>query len=315
MNRDSIPNEDAEKYFFHFPDGNATIARLLVRRLVPGSIPGRDTGDIVTARAQYEKLDQSDSHCRIRLNSTVVRVQQEKNEVEISYVRKGKHVKVRASKCILACWNSVIPYLCPDLPSAQKTALAYAIKVPLLFVRVAVRNWLPWVKSGAHSVYSPGNYFSHIQLPMALSFDGYSTARNPEEPVLLSMFRAPCRPGLPVRHQHRLGRAELLSTSWNDYERNIRQELLAIFGPAGFDPAKDITGIAVHRWPHGYAYQYNSIADPFWLNGTPPPCVTARQPFGRIAIANSDADAYAYLDSAIDQAHRAVREILTAKSK
>jgi spermidine dehydrogenase len=39
--------------------------------------------------------------------------------------------------------------------------------------------------------------------------------------------------------------------------------------------------------------------------------VAARKPFGRIAIANSDAAAYAYTDAAIDQAHRAVREVLS----
>ena len=83
-------------------------------------------------------------------------------------------------------------------------------------------------------------------------------------------------------------------------------------GGGGFDPARDILAITVNRWPHGYAYQYNSLFDPFWLEGGEPPCVRARRPFGRIAIANSDADAYSYTDAAIDQAHRAVRELLAA---
>ncbi len=311
MNRDSIPDEDAEKYFFHFPDGNASIARLLVRKLIPEAIPGKSVQDIVLSRARYGKLDQSGASSRIRLSSTVVQVKHPNaNEVEVAYVRKGKLQRVRAAKCVLACWHTMIPYLCPEIPREQKTALAYAIKVPLIYARVAVRNWLPWAKLGIQSVYSPGQYFSNVHLPMPLQFDGYKTARNPEDPVLLAMFRAPCKPGLPVRHQHRIGRAELLATSFEAYERNIREQLLSILGPAGFDPVNDITGIAVHRWPHGYAYQYNSLFDPFWIDGGEGPCALARRPFGRIAIANSDAGAYAYVDSAIDQAHRAIQELL-----
>ena len=57
MNRDAIPNEEAERYFFHFPDGNATIARLLVRQLIPQAIPGNSAADVVTAQANYAKLD------------------------------------------------------------------------------------------------------------------------------------------------------------------------------------------------------------------------------------------------------------------
>ena len=81
-------------------------------------------------------------------------------------------------------------------------------------------------------------------------------------------------------------------------------------GGGGFDPARDILGITVNRWPHGYAYQYNSLADDFWLNSGEQPCAVARRPFGRIAIANSDAAAYAYTDAAIDHGHRAVQELL-----
>ena len=74
MNRDCIPNEEAEKYFFHFPDGNASIARLLVRKLIPAAIPGNSATDVVLAKADYSKLDEAASPMRIRLNSTVVKV-------------------------------------------------------------------------------------------------------------------------------------------------------------------------------------------------------------------------------------------------
>jgi spermidine dehydrogenase len=93
-------------------------------------------------------------------------------------------------------------------------------------------------------------------------------------------------------------------------ERNIREQLARTLGPGGFDSARDISAITVNRWPHGYAYEYNSLWDKFWLEGTETPCEVARKPFGRLAIANADAGAYAYTDSAIDHAYRAVQEIM-----
>jgi len=314
MNRDSIPNEEAENYFFHFPDGNASIARMLVRKLIPQAIPGNSADDIVTARAHYSKLDQPKSAARIRLSSTVVRVKHKDSAaVEIAYLKDEKIQTVSASKCILACWHTIIPYLCSELPPDQRTALSYAIKVPLVYTKVAVRNWLAWKKLGIQSVYAPGSYFPFAHLPMPLKFPGYTSVGTPEEPAVVGLVRTPCKPGLPVRHQHRVGRKELLGTTFEMFEQHIREQMNAMLGPGGFDAARDITGIAVHRWPHGYAYQYNSLFDSFWLAGQEGPCVTARQPFGRIAIANSDAAAYAYADAAIDQAYRAVQEILAMK--
>ena len=58
-------------YVFHFPDGNATLARLLVRDLIPGSIGGKDAVDIVMARADYAKLDRSGNQVRIRLSAAI----------------------------------------------------------------------------------------------------------------------------------------------------------------------------------------------------------------------------------------------------
>jgi spermidine dehydrogenase len=123
------------------------------------------------------------------------------------------------------------------------------------------------------------------------------------------MTRAPCRPGLEPREQFRAGQRELLATDFATFERNIRDQLARMLKDGGFDPATDIEAITVNRWPHGYAYQYNSLWDPFWLEGGPLPCVEARKPFGRIAIANADADAYAYTDCAINQAYRAVNDL------
>jgi spermidine dehydrogenase len=314
MNRDVIPNEDAEKYFFHFPDGNASLARLLVRKLNPSAIPGNSANDVVLAKADYAKLDASSSPARIRLNSTVVKVKHlgdpaTAKDVEVTYA-SGKSVKtVRAANCILACWHVVIPYIAGELPDAQKQALAAAQKVPLLYSNVLIRNWTSFQKLGANTIYAPGMYHTAVGLDLPVSIGGYECAKKPEEPIVIHMMKAACKPGRPAREQHKFGRIQLFVTPFATCERNIREQLARMLGGGGFDPARDILEITVNRWPHGYAYEYNSLFDQFWLEGGELPCQVARKPFGRIAIANADADAYAYTDCAIDQAYRAVQEL------
>jgi len=314
MNRDCIPNAEAEKYFFHFPDGNASIARLLVRKLIPAAVPGNSATDVITATADYSKLDQASSAVRIRVNSTVVKVTHRGDpatarEVEISYVSGGKLKTVRAANCILACWHVVIPYIAGELPDAQKQALASAQKVPLLYTNVLIRNWAAFQKLRTRAVYCPGMYHTSVNLDLPVTIGGYECTKKPDDPIVVHMMKAACKPGLPARDQHRMGRIQLYSTSFETYERNIRDQLQRILDPGGFDPAQDILQITVNRWPHGYAYEYNSLFDEFWLNGRETPCEVARKPFGRLAIANSDAGAYAYTDCAIDHGHRAVQEL------
>jgi spermidine dehydrogenase len=314
MGRDAIPNEEAEKYFFHFPDGNSSIARLMVRSLIPEAVPGKSADDIVTSQIRYEELDRPGKPTRIRLNSTVVRVRHEGDastakEVEVTYMQQGRLYTVKAAHCILACWHPVIPYIAGELPAPQLAALRSAEKVPIVYTNVALRNWQSFVRLETRSVTAPGCYFTDFGLDRRVSIGNYHCTKSPEEPIVLTMERYPCSPGLPARGQHRAGRADLYATSFETFERKIREQLARSIGAGGFDPARDIEAITVNRWPHGYAYQYNSLWDPFWLEGGPLPCVEARKPFGRIAIANADADAYAYTDCAINQAYRAVNEL------
>ena len=270
--------------------------------------------DVVPAKANYAKLDDAESPVRIRLNSTAVRVKHvgdmaSAKEVEVTYARGGKVYTVKAKNSILACWHVVIPYICEELPDKQKEALASAQKVPLLYTNVALRNWTAFQKVGTNAVYAPGMYHSYVNLDLPVSIGGYECARKPEEPIVVHMMKTACHPGLPARQQHSSGRIELYTTTFETMERKIRDQLARTLGPGGFDPARDIAAITVNRWPHGYAYEYNSLFDSFWLEGGETPCEVARKPFGRIAIANADAGAYAYTDEAIDQAYRAVGEI------
>jgi spermidine dehydrogenase len=305
-------------YRFHFPDGNATIARLLVRSLVPEAVPGSSVDDVVTAEVSYEQLDRAEAPVRIRLNSTVVRARnvgdpRSAREVEVAYVRGGKLFTVHGRSCVLACWNMMIPYLCPELPERQKEAMHYLVKVPLVYTSVALRDWTSFQKLGAQSVTSPGCYHSSFSLNQVVNVGDYRSPVSPSEPTLVHMTRTPCSPGLSAREQHKIGRLDLLSTTFETFERKIRDQLARALAGGGFDPARDIDAITVNRWPHGYGYEYNPLFDPEWPEQDRPN-VIGRQPFGRIAIANSDAAATAYTDAAIDQAYRAVTEVLSPSS-
>jgi len=299
-----------EPYIFHFPDGNASVARLLVRSLIPEAIPGSTMEDVVTAKANYSKLDEASNAVRIRLNSTVVHVQHRnaRKEVQVAYVRGGKLHTVGAKNCVLACYNGMIPYLCPELPGKQKEALSYLVKMPLVYSHVALQNWNSFAKLNVHHIVAPGGYHTYTALDFPVSLGQYRFPSNPEEPAVLFMLRTPCKPGLPQRVQNRAGRAELLQTPFSKFERNIRNQLGRMLGGAGFDPVKDIEGITVNRWAHGYAFAPNPLFDPDWKEEEKP-WVIGRKPFGKIAIANSDAGASAYTDAAIDQAWRAVGEL------
>jgi spermidine dehydrogenase len=298
----------------HFPDGNATIARGLVRRLIPAAVPGTTIEDLVTARVDYARLDRPEEPVRLRLNSTAVRVVNEgapasARGARVTYVRDGRAFTVRARHCVLACYNMIIPYLAPELPEQQKQALHALVKAPLVYTSVAIRNARAFDKLGVTWIYAPGCYHTSVRVNATVDIGGYRSPRSPDEPTLVWMGRTPCKPGLSEHDQNRAGRAELLATPFEVFERNIRDQLGRMLGGGGFDPASDITAITVNRWPHGYAPEHNSLWEP-QLPEAEQPQALGRARFGRIAIANSDSGGGAYTDVAIDQARRAVDELL-----
>ncbi|MEH6549649.1 MAG: FAD/NAD(P)-binding protein [Pseudomonadales bacterium] len=315
-----LAHDEEDPNYFRFPDGNASIARLLVRSLIPGVAEGSGMEDIVTARFDYGKLDQADSDVRVRLESTVIGVRhlgdpQSAEEVEVTYVRDGKAQRVRAGQTVLACYNSVIPHLCPELPADQKTALSQSLKAPLIYTSVLVRNWQAFAKLGVNRVHCPGSYFGDVRLSDPISIGHYQHAKSPDEPTLLNLYRVPLSPGLPAQEQWKAGRYDLLATTFETFERHIRDQLERMLAPGGFDPARDIEAITINRWPHGYAYGQNPETGQIsYLRDEVPadkaPWLIGRKTFGRIAIANSDADANAMTESAIGQAHRAVSDLL-----
>jgi len=310
--------EDDEPYIHHFPDGNASVARLLVRSMIPAVAPGSTMEDVITARFDYSKLDLAKSTVRLRLSSTVTHVAHDGDpksakKVQVSYVQGGQAYRVQARRCVLACYNAMIPAICPELPAAQREALTYGVKAPILYTNVALNNWRAWKKLGVGAVVSSGSYHVNTMLDFPVSLGDYHYASGPDDPIMVHMERFPHRPnaGLSSREQRRLGQQELLTTSFETIERNIRSQLAGMLSDGGFDPARDIEAITVNRWAHGYAYFYNWLEDPWYgdRDNERYPHVRGRQPYGRIAIANSDAGASAMLESAVMQAYRAIDEI------
>jgi spermidine dehydrogenase len=304
-----------DPYTAHFPDGNASIARLLVRAMIPRVAPGSTMDDIVGARFDYSRLDEPDSRVRLRLSSTAVRVEhdgprQSADRVAITYVRGGRADRVWARSCVLAGYNAMIPYLCPELPDRQREALARAVKIPIIYSTVALRNWQAWKKIGIGAVTAPGSYHANAMLDFPVSLGGYEFSRGPDDPITVHMerFEKAADTGLTSREQSRAARYRMLGTPFSEIEREIRTQLTGTLESGGFDPARDIEAITVNRWAHGYAYYYNPLFDSIDV-GAEPPHVIGRARFGRIAVANSDAGARPTIDSAIEQAHRAIEDL------
>ena len=306
--RAALSSEHEEPYIYHFPDGNASIARLLVRRLIPGIAPGSTMEDIVLARFDYGQIDRAEHPVRIRLNSTVVDVRNVDRGVEIAYVSGGKVVRVAAADCVLACYHAMIPYIASETDAEQRAALHDNVRAPLVYVNVVVRNWQPWHKLGVAAIDNPGGTYA-ASLDFPVSLDGYKFSADPSKPVCLHLVHTPCAPnqGLNMREQYRAGRTRLYTMSFGDFEREIRDELGRMLGSAGFDFDRDVAAITVNRWPHGYAYTPTPLYDDPAHQASI--AKLARRRLGRIAIANSDSGWDAYTHVAIDQAHRAVAEL------
>lgn len=304
-----VQAEMDEPYIYHFPDGNASIARLLVRRLIPGVAPGSTMEDIVTAPFDYSRLDDSSSKIRLRLSSTVVGLGTAAGgKVDVGYMHNGVLRRVQARNAIHAGYSSMLPYMMTQLNKPQNDALSACVKAPLVYVKVAVRNWQPWAKAGVHEVTNPMGFFSRIKLDYPVSLGQYRFPKSPGEPIGLHLVHVPTpgNTGMDQRAAFRAGRMALIQTTYQQFERNVIDELTRILGPAGFDAKRDIAAISVYRWGHGYAYGFNSLYD---KEQEPEVPVVAHQRVGNIAIANSDAAWDAYAHAAIDEAARAVSDL------
>ncbi len=295
-----------------FPDGNASVARLIVQKLVPAVAPDmKGTEDVARARFNYEALDRADQPTRIRLNSTVVGAREiDGKHVEVDYVQKGQALRVTANHCVMACYNAIIPHLCPQMSEAQKEGLSYGVKTPFVYANVQLDNGRAYQKLGAQLFQCPHDPFQWVSSAPGMSVSGYEPPRGPDDPMVVFMMNSPMTEAQEQgtgRDQLRMGRHRVYSTPFATYEQQIREQLQSMLGQHGFDHERDIRAITVNRIPHGYAYPYLTLDDPEWEEGQAPHEI-GRAQFGRISIANTDSEAIALMDAAFDAAWRAVEE-------
>jgi spermidine dehydrogenase len=300
----------SEPYIYHFPDGNASIARLLVRSLIPAVARGQTMDDVVRAVFDYGRLDRPGQRVRVRLNSTCVDVRNARGKVHVAYVRGDALHRVEAKHAVLACWHMIVPHIMPELSGEQREALRKNVKTPIVYTNVLVRNWKAFANLKVNSISAPMAFHNQVSLDFPVSLGGYRHPRRPDEPILLHLSHVSGAPnqGLDARTQFRVGQNKLMAMTFADFEERIRDELDRMLGPGGFSSARDIAAITVNRWPHGYSYVANSLYDSDDYEDTVLKLARAKQ--GRVAIANTDAGGDAWVHFAIDQAERAVRELL-----
>lgn len=307
---------DPDPYIFHFPDGNAGVARALLRAMLPAALPGLDMETLATASVDYSQLDKPENDVRVRINAPAMRVRHDgpvdsAKEVVVTYHHEGKLYSVKAGQVIMACWHRVIPFLTDELSAEQVAAMNDQVKVPLIYTNVQLRNWEALAKLGIRNIECPSGFWHGASIDFPVSMGDYKFAEKPSDPIILHLSKIPLtgEVGVSARDQCAAGRQSLVTMTFEEMEREIRDMLARALEGTGFDPARDIEGITCNRWSHGYAYEYLRPWDAFWPDGELP-IVKARKPWGRVAIANSDAGAYAYAHSAMDQAARAVRDLL-----
>jgi len=293
-----------------FPDGNASIARLLVHSLIPAVAPGSDASNIAMKRFDYSRLDDGAGPVRLRLDSTVVNVTNRDGGCSVSYVNQGRVLRIKSRHTVLACYHAIIPHLCPEMPPEQREAQRYQVKRPLILTNVLLKDSKAFDKLGISGAYCPGRLHGVVWQVKGVNTAGYHHDWEDAGPVPIMFWGsvAPPDASVPAREQHRASRAMLLAMTFEDFEREVRTVLDGMLSPAGFKVETDILAITVNRWPHGYAYDYLDLWDPDWPQGQAPHEI-ARKPFGNIAIANSDAGANAYTHVAIDEAWRAVGDL------
>ena len=299
----AIYDED-NPYIYHFPDGNAGVARALVNKLIPHVAKGENAEELVLAKFNYAELDQSSNAARIRLNSTVVNVEhggdpRSAGDVFVNYINDDKSYQVKARNVVMACYNMIIPHIVSGLPEEQTAALKLQGKSPLQYTTVGLRNWRAMKEQGIGVAMSPGNMHQVVLMDFPVSMGGYEYTKTPDDPCVIQMISCPYgQVGAPRLEQFREGRARMLGLQFNDYEQEIRSHLGGMFSEKLFDFDRDVASISVNRWGHGYT-----------TGGPGDSTRIGRQPFGRITIANADSAPGADAKTAMMMAHRAVNEL------
>jgi len=298
-----------------FPDGNSGIARLIVKTMIAESIAGERTlEDVCRNSVNFAALDRAGAAARIRLDSTAVWLKHdgepEKSEsVTVVYTRGGKTYRLKARSVVMAGGSWTTKHIVRDLPDDRKEAYSQFHRSPCMLANVAVRNWRFLYKMGISGCQWFEGLGTYLQIRKLALCGGDSPTIGPDSPVVLTIKVLYSHPGHTAEDQGHMGRAEMISTPFAEYERQIRQQLTEMFARSGFDASRDIAGIILNRWGHAYA----SPAPGFYFgkDGKPAPGDVLRAaPFGRIAFANVDLSGMPDHKSSIIEGNRAVEQVL-----
>ncbi len=304
--------DEGDQYIHHFPDGNATIARLLVKKMIPDVGEADNAEEIILSKFNYSELDKASNIVRIRLNSTVVNVKHggdpnSSRDVFINYINDNKSYQVKGKDVVMACYNMMIPHIVPDLPKEQAAALRRSVRTPLQYTTVGLKNWRAMKEMEIGVAMSPGNMHQVVLMDFPVSMGGYNFTKTPDDPCAIMMIGCPFgeTAGAPPIEQFREARYRMLGLQFKDYEKEIREHLSGMLPKGLFEFDRDVESITVNRWSHGYTYGGSALYD----SDMHEMARKGRQPFGRITIANVDSALTSYVHVAIDQAWRAVKEL------
>ena len=297
-----------------FPGGNAGIIRHMVNYLIPGSITGGGTfEEILTNPINFEALDSAESSMKMRLNATVLDVQhegpaEEADHVRVSYYKNGKVHRVKAKTVVVGIGGWVARNIIKDMPAAIEEAYQSFYHAPVLVVNVALRQWQFLEKIGIASgrwAEGFGNFFS-IRRPMVTG--DRTQPYDPEKPIVMTFYVPFNYPGYSVQEQGALGRADLLSKSYADYEMEILTQMTKMFGHAGFKAERDVAGIVLNRWGHAFISPQPGFH--FGVDGKPAPKEVVKQGFGRIRFGHSELSGYMDHTTALSEGTRAAKEAM-----
>ena len=297
--------DEDNPYIHHFPDGNAGVARALVKKMIPGVGKGNNAEELVLSKFSYAELDKSSNTVRIRLNSTAVNVRhrgdpESSSEVFVNYINDNKSYQVKGKGAVMACYNMMIPHIVSDLPEEQAAALRLQSNSPLQYTSVGLKNWRAIEELGMGLAMSPGNMHQAVLMDFPVSMGGYEYTKTPDDPCVIQMISCPYGEtvGAPKLDQIREARYRMLSLQFEDYEEEVRSHLGGMLPKGTFEFDRDVESITVNRWAHGYT-----------TSGPGNSVKIGRQPFGRITIANSDSAPGNDAKIAIEMASRAVNEL------
>jgi spermidine dehydrogenase len=295
---------------YSFRGGNSGFFRHLLKAVNPRAIAGSDRAeDIVNGPFNLEALDDKDSRVKIRLGSTAVRVEHEgqhdsSDSVRVMYTQNKKLRRVRSRSVIMAGGGYISQYVVRDLPAEKHEAYSKFRYVPVLWINVALNNSRALDKAGLNFLSTYHDGFGVMVAYYEKSSANSGRRLDPNRPNVIGIGVPKFYLGMSPKGQSLNGRLEMRETSFRDYERKTRQELVRLLGPWGFDPKRDIEAIAISRWGHhGYIFPYPG----FFSDGA---VEIAKQPFGRIAFAHTDLERFSHMMGAIGQGYRAVQDVL-----